>query len=77
MMAQQQATALQLLTLYGRVKILATDDPQQQGAVGCIGVLVDLFPDRGFGNVELSDEDEERVGFMVASIKLENLEPAE
>ena len=60
------------LKLYALAQITGGDDPAVEGI---IGVLVDLFPEKGYGIIELNDEDEERLGRMVVSTALEHLVP--
>jgi hypothetical protein len=67
-----QANTETELKLYTLAKITGGEDPAVEGI---IGVLVDLFPEKGYGIIELNDEDEERLGRMVVSTALENLVP--
>lgn len=67
-----QANTETELKLYTLAKITGGEDPAVEGI---IGVLVDLFPEKGYGIIELNDEDEERLGRMVVSTAIENLVP--
>ena len=60
------------LKLYALAQITGGEDPAVEGI---IGVLVDLFPEKGYGIIELNDEDEDRLGRMVVSAALEHLTP--